>query len=70
MSVRSAGRISLPRNGLSICRIIVFGITAHAMPAGIGTRIRFICRISRRTHHRRAKQLRQCNGFGPVSLPN
>jgi hypothetical protein len=43
MSVRSAVRISLPRNGLSTCRIIAFGITGPAMPAGIGLRIRFTC---------------------------
>jgi hypothetical protein len=49
MSVRSAAQISSPRNGLSICRIIVFGIIGRAMPAGIGLRIRFTCRVSRRT---------------------
>jgi len=59
MSVRSAAQISSPRNGLSICRIIVFGIIGRAMPAGIGLRIRSTCRVSRRMRHRRAKQLRQ-----------
>jgi hypothetical protein len=58
MSVRSAAQISSPRNGLSICRIIVFGIIGRAMPAGIGLRIRSTCRVSRRMRHRRAKQLR------------
>jgi hypothetical protein len=33
----------LPRNGLSICRIIVFGITGLAMPADINLRIRSTC---------------------------
>jgi hypothetical protein len=31
MSVRSAAQISSPRNGLSICRIFVFGIIGRAM---------------------------------------
>jgi hypothetical protein len=51
MSVRSAVQISSLRNGLSICRIIVFGIIGRARPADISLRTRFSClRESLRRH--------------------
>jgi hypothetical protein len=51
MSVRSAVRISLPQNGLSICRTLVFGICGPARLADIGLRTRSICLgIIWRTH--------------------
>ena len=52
ISVRNAVPISLPRNGLSICRIIAFGMCGRAIPASIGLRIRFTCRVSRQMHHK------------------
>jgi len=52
ISVRNAVPISLPRNGLSICRIIAFGMCGRAIHASIGLRIRFTCRVSGRMHHK------------------
>jgi hypothetical protein len=51
--VRNAVRISLPRNGQSICPSIVSEMYGPATPADMSLRIRFTCRCERRrTHHK------------------